>query len=81
MLMSDRRRIDGRLFFELADPPFASAGVIASGTAAAASAPLDPVVDALVVETGLTISDSDDDDKEAETVAADALAESTATGF
>lgn len=85
MLISDRRRIDGRLFFELADPPVASAVVITPGTAATASVPLDSVVDVPEVDAGLSFFDDDDDDDDeeaiAEAAAADALAESTVTGF
>lgn len=86
MLMSDRRRIDGRLFFELAkDPPVASAAVIVSGTSAAVSAPapLDSViVDVPDVEAGLSFSDDEgNDDASKEEAAADALADSTVTVF
>lgn len=87
MLMSDRRRIDGRLFFELAeDPPVASAAVIVSGTSAAVSAPapLDSVVvvvDVPDVEAGLSFSDDEDDNDASKESAAEALADSTVTAF
>lgn len=80
MLMSDRRRTDGRLFFELAeDPP-----VIVSGTSAAVSAPAPPdsvVVDVLEAEAGLSFSDDENAAKEEVAAAAEALADSTVTAF